>query len=453
MTQHLRMITMSAAFLISFYAKAQEQNCLDFDGIDDEVVIPAASSMIANSNAITLSMWVYPTNSFPTFPDYDGFAGIRNNTDADFYLVQIETNKVEARFRNSLGINYDILDTTMPLNVWIHYAFVYSGTELTLYRNGVIYKTITASGMITNPSEDLYIGNLIYQGTPFLLTGKMDEVALWSRALNPNEVDCIYHESVNPSDILLKLFYDFNDGHAGSVNGGLNVLTDVSGHIDGVINNFALSGPTSNWISGVNNYLEINDMKCRGQVYVYDGVSYPDPGTFLIRYPVSNVCDSVVSLVLTETDTTVTESGGMLTSNQTGASYAWADCNNGYSLIAGENGRSYIPLVTGTYAAIITNGGCTDTTMCHSIIADGISSVLLSQLKINNPFTSQLKINFADAEVRSVTINDIRGRKVFTTDINGNNSLELNTSDWNAGIYFINVVSSGGTKVVRAIKY
>ena len=65
-----------------------------------------ASSVIANKTAFSMSGWVYPQSDV----SHSGLFGFRNNTDSDFYLLQLQnTNNIEARFRNSGGTNYDII--------------------------------------------------------------------------------------------------------------------------------------------------------------------------------------------------------------------------------------------------------------------------------------------------------------------------------------------------------
>ena len=70
---------------------SQPQNALDCDGVDDLVTIPNASALIANSTAMSLVCWVYPRNNAPAYPNFDGFAGMRNETDADLYLLQVSS--------------------------------------------------------------------------------------------------------------------------------------------------------------------------------------------------------------------------------------------------------------------------------------------------------------------------------------------------------------------------
>ena len=72
--------------LLSISALAQTQNALDFDGVDDEVIVPGGASLVAGATNMSLTCWVYPTNASPAYPNFDGIAGFRNDVDADFYL-------------------------------------------------------------------------------------------------------------------------------------------------------------------------------------------------------------------------------------------------------------------------------------------------------------------------------------------------------------------------------
>ena len=70
------------------------------------VDIPNVSGLVANKTTFSISGLVYPQ----TDNSHSGLFGFRNNTDVDFYLLQLtNTNNVEARFRNSAGFNFDIV--------------------------------------------------------------------------------------------------------------------------------------------------------------------------------------------------------------------------------------------------------------------------------------------------------------------------------------------------------
>ncbi len=227
------------------------QNALDFDGTDDHVLISNASGQIANATGISLSMWVYPVNSASAWPDFDGFGGFRNDSNCDFYLCQLSSTNVEARFRNSSGTDHTINSASLVLNVWQHYVLTFNGTLLQLYRNGQFLTSVAASGSITNGTVAMYLGRLVYSVNNFNFQGRIDEVTLWSKALSVSEVSGLYTGVVNTSDAALKLYYKFDQGVAGGNNAGISTLTDTKGNINGTLTNFALNGSTSNWVGGI----------------------------------------------------------------------------------------------------------------------------------------------------------------------------------------------------------
>ena len=82
-----------------------------------------------------MSFWVYPKTTTNVYPDLDGYVGFRNNADADFYLVQLNSTEVEPRFRNSAGTNFDFVYSGLQLNIWQHFVMTYDGSNLMLYHN------------------------------------------------------------------------------------------------------------------------------------------------------------------------------------------------------------------------------------------------------------------------------------------------------------------------------
>ena len=143
---------------------AQTGNALYFDNVDDFASVPNASTHIANSNAFSMTFWVYPENSTLIYPDLEGYAGFRNNTDADFYILQLNATDIEARFRNSAGAPFDIVYSGLQLNTWQHFVMTYDGANTYLYHNGTIVGTATASGTIALTNQPFFIGKTPWTG-------------------------------------------------------------------------------------------------------------------------------------------------------------------------------------------------------------------------------------------------------------------------------------------------
>jgi hypothetical protein len=441
-------------FLFANSSAAQSQNALDYDGIDDYVSVPNGSLLIGGAGQFSMTCWVYATNPNPVFPDFDGFCGIRNDADADFYLVQIGASTVEARYRNSAGATFDIVDSGLVLNTWQHYAFVYNGVKTELFRNGALVGSTPATGMILNQGVAFNMGTVYYLGTNYFLTGKTDEVTLWNKALTPFEVNCLYTNAANPADANLRLYYKFNQGTDGGNNTGIAFLDDASMHLTGTFNGFALMGTSSNFVAGIINSTNIADVFCHGETYLFASQLISSGGHYGAVFPSSSGCDSIVELDLTEIiiDTTVSGSGtAVLTANQSGATYQWLNCDSGYTIIAGETNQSFTATVSASYAVIINYNSCIDTSVCALDIAEGISENPFSPaIKIfPNPALNEFTIHSAGGA--ALKVNDVLGRVVLTVNV-CNAEQKTNCSQWESGVYVISVLSAAKNVVMRMVK-
>jgi hypothetical protein len=360
-----------------FYSNIQAQNnALAFDGINDNVIVPGASSLIAGSAALTLTAWVYPTNPAPTFPNFDGFAGFRNNVDADFYIMQYSSTNVEARFRGSSGILYQLTTSVLTLNTWTHLAFTYDGSFIRLYKNGVIADSTAASDFITLATEDFYIGDLLYQVTHYYLQGKIDEVSLWNRALQPAELTCMHINGIDTATANgLQLYYKFNQGIANGNNTSQASLIDGAGNINGVFGGMALTGTNSNFVDGAALITSSTQFKCPDVPYNWNGTILTSGGVYYDTLQSVFGCDSIIQLTLSTllVDTSVTQNGAVLTANHTGISYQWLDCNNGFAPIPGATNKSFTATAVGSYAVIVLQSGCYDTSGCRAVTTVGLS--------------------------------------------------------------------------------
>ncbi|HHZ65695.1 MAG TPA: hypothetical protein EYN51_09415, partial [Flavobacteriales bacterium] len=84
-------------------------------------------------------------------------------------------------------------------------------------------------------------------------------------------------------------------------------------------------------------------------------------------------CDSIVTLNLTinTVNSSVTQTGVLLTADEAGANYQWLNCP-GMTAITGATNQEYTATANGNYAVIVTNNGCSDTSACYTVSAVGI---------------------------------------------------------------------------------
>ena len=77
----------------------------------------------------------------------------------------------------------------------------------------------------------------------------LDEVRIWNVARTQSQIQAAMNTELVGTETNLKVYYNFNQGIAGSTNTNRTTFTDRtrSGY-DGTLSNFSLSGSTGNWV-------------------------------------------------------------------------------------------------------------------------------------------------------------------------------------------------------------
>jgi hypothetical protein len=429
---------------------AQQQNALHFNGLGNHVSVANAGAIIANQIGFSVSGWVEPANTNPGYPNFDGIFGFRNEMNCDFYILQLSATDFECRFRNSANQVYTLTSSTVLLNVWQHVALVYDGANLTFYHNGVAAATMPASGSITNNNETFYLGRLDYQSTQFLFGGKLDEVAIWNKALTLQEAGCLYEYGVNPSDPDLEVYYSMNQGVANGNNTQITHLTDNAGTHNGLLTGFQLTGTTSNFVDGVNQMTQVSDTICKGDTLFFGGQQFVAPGIYTIFTSLPAGCDSAVQLYLytDSADARVSQNGPVLTALKSNAGYQWVDCNNNYQPLIGDTLQVFTATANGNYAVIVTDGNCTDTSNC--IVVNTIGNTIFDQ-----EFDVKFYPNPSEDIITVETAMPGSGIRIFNTSgqllvlEKFENRVQINVSQFAPGIYFADIEGSFGKRFVK----
>ncbi|WNJ17010.1 LamG-like jellyroll fold domain-containing protein [Pontibacter sp. G13] len=221
-------------------------NALDFDGLDDYVSVANGTAAMVGSE-FSISGWVYSNAS-----NFGGLFGWRNNSDADFYLFQLNATDVEARFRNSAGTAFTLNGSILNTGAWEHLAFTYDGSEIKLYHNGVAVDSTAANGDLQNATEEFWFGRMDFQNFAYYSNVKLDEVRFWNEGRTAEEISTYYNCEFDDYESALQAYYTFNQGVADGTNTETTLTNAIGNGYDGMLNNFALMGSTSNWTVGQN---------------------------------------------------------------------------------------------------------------------------------------------------------------------------------------------------------
>ena len=178
-------------------------------------------------------------------------------------------------------------------------------------------------------------------------------------------------------------------------------------------------------------------------------------GTYTDIIPNAAGCDSTITINLTVNNVNVntTQNGATLTASASGASYQWIDCSNN-SPIAGATSQSYTATQNGSYAVIVTQGNCSDTSACLSVTGIGMAeNSFASVISVYpNPNQGQFSIDLgAKYENVIITITDARGRLVQSQVID-NASLVPVSINAPAGLYAITIISGDSKAVMTIVK-
>jgi hypothetical protein len=159
-------------------------------------------------------------------------------------------------------------------------------------------------------------------------------------------------------------------------------------------------------------------------------------------------CDSITTwdVFINNVDVTTTLTGATISSNATSATYQWIDCSNGNAIIAGETNQSFLPAANGDYAVIVTQGFCTDTSACISVLSVETNALVSKNISVlPNPASGVIVITGCTTG-SVVSITDAQGRVIvcFTTQ---DSSAALDITSYAAGMYFVDIIS--GDEVIR----
>jgi hypothetical protein len=194
---------------------------VDFNGTDQYVVVPDHSSLDI-TDEITISAWIniddYPDVLFPIAGKRRGSGGSSKNDDDINYFLSVDAGSLRFAYRGGFDDGYSAHTVFTPAGViandtWYHVAAAYTfGTDDTdnvLFINGepVANCAWTAlpngTAAVANAhtlklGRDYYAGN----GDTRYADGLLDEVAIFDRALSPEEIRAQYQAALGAGPLI-----------------------------------------------------------------------------------------------------------------------------------------------------------------------------------------------------------------------------------------------------------
>jgi hypothetical protein len=177
--------------------------------------------------------------------------------------------------------------------------------------------------------------------------------------------------------------------------------------------------------------------------YTLNSQTYTASGVYTQHLTNVFGCDSMVVLNLTISPlvATVTQAGNMLSTNIANAIYQWINCDSISVVLPISNYQGYVPVTVGSYAVVVSDNGCTDTSSCFNFLPVVVENIIdNNSITISpNPFTSVATIYFSEEQRNtSIKVIDVTGRLVNSEQLTGN-SAKLDMSGYAKGIYFVRI--------------
>ncbi len=232
-------------------------NALNLDGINDYIITPNLYSSFATSD-LTIELW-FKANAAGVIAAELGTTTLNSG----WYDSQIEilsTGEVLVRVWNLSSVSLG----TVAFGSWNHVVIRYASntSKLDGLLNGVassnsvtgVRSTSTSYGFGYYYSFGATTATNLGSGAYF--NGIIDEIRIWNVVRTNIQIQANMNTELIGNEAGLVLYYNLNQGTANATNTSITSITDKTANAyNGTINNIALSGTTSNFVTGANNNL------------------------------------------------------------------------------------------------------------------------------------------------------------------------------------------------------
>lgn len=160
---------------------------LQFDGVDDHVVVSSPTSLALSNYAI--SAWVKYTTT--------DTSGGEIASMGDSFALRVQPSGVVKTFFHAGGSQWPSAVTTVTTNdgAWHHLVGQYDGTKLEIYVDGTLRAQQPVTGSISALGSAFYIGQHANGGSNHNFNGTIDQVRVYGRALSSSEVASLAAEA------------------------------------------------------------------------------------------------------------------------------------------------------------------------------------------------------------------------------------------------------------------
>jgi hypothetical protein len=214
----------------------------DFDGVNDWIQVTDTPGLRLQTG--TLSCWLQYTSLQKMQLIIK--QNINNANNSNYDIVINDYNQIlgigpwsQGMYVNSCGFQtnwtQNIPDIDLSGNIWHHVVSIYDQNVMKIYFDGLLVSTKNTAQQLMNAcsDSDLLFGRG-WQNFPLWYEGKLDDVAIWNRALDSTEIAALYNSSTSTATIQnnlsndIKIFPNPTYDHITIDAGNLNTMSGYS---------------------------------------------------------------------------------------------------------------------------------------------------------------------------------------------------------------------------------
>jgi hypothetical protein len=217
---------------------------------------------------------------------------------------------------------------------------------------------------------------------------------------------------------------------------------------------YAVELTKNNCIDTTNCFLYLDCYPTYDSLYINSCETYTTPsgtyqlsatGIYFDTLINNDGCDSVLTIFYLNNslNPTVVLNGIELICNTSSPTYQWIDCDNGFQVIPGAVNQNFTPPTNGSYAVIVENLSCVDTSDCYVVNSISLDENNNSALMISpNPTTNEVLVS-CSSKIERIRISDLFGRIIYDENAMSQ-SVNVDLTGKPEGIYIISVNINNG---------
>jgi hypothetical protein len=180
-----------------------------FDGIDDYIDLGNDPALDRFNTDFTISAWINPNTVTPEY-GRPIFTNRLNGGGSEFYIEGQLNNKpgnLGFVIYDGSGYSHSYSPTAIGINDGFHHVvmvYQHNGSSQNiceLYIDNILVERTTGMRNIVQPNVNTYIGYMLTFENNRHFKGVIDDIFLYNRAIDQNEIDSLFNDGVSSADI------------------------------------------------------------------------------------------------------------------------------------------------------------------------------------------------------------------------------------------------------------